>query len=314
MNEILNTEGLIASEGKDGFRCGFVAIVGQPNVGKSTLMNHLIGQKLSITSRKAQTTRHRITGILTSETAQFVFVDTPGFQKRFRNALNQAMNKSVTSTLADVDAILFVVEAGRFGPADQAVLELLPKDRPVLLVINKVDMLADKGSLFPFIETVSKHFNFTAIVPVSAQKGLKLDVLVSAIEPLLPESVPMFAEDQITDRNERFLASEIIREKIFRMMGEELPYVMAVEIEKFEEETLADGRELRRIYAAILVDRENQKPILIGKNGAKLKKIATDARIDMEKLFEAKVHLEVWVKVKSGWADDTRLVRQFGYE
>ncbi|WP_297577011.1 GTPase Era [uncultured Deefgea sp.] len=298
----------------DGFRCGFVAIVGQPNVGKSTLMNHLIGQKLSITSRKAQTTRHRITGILTSETAQFVFVDTPGFQKRFRNALNQAMNRSVTTTLADVDAILFVVEAGRFGPEDQAVLELLPKDRPVILVINKVDMLPNKSALFPFIEEVAQRFNFAAIVPVSAQKGLKLDVLVSAIEPLLPESVPMFGEDQITDRNERFLASEIIREKIFRMMGEELPYVMAVEIEKFEEETLADGRELRRIYAAILVDRENQKPILIGKNGAKLKKIATDARLDMEKLFDAKVHLEVWVKVKSGWADDTRLVRQFGYE
>lgn len=313
MNEILNG-GLLTGDEHDGYRCGFVAIVGQPNVGKSTLMNHLIGQKLSITSRKAQTTRHRITGILTSETAQFVFVDTPGFQKRFKNALNQAMNKSVTSTLADVDAILFVVEAGRFGPADQAVLALLPKDRPVLLVINKVDTLADKGSLFPFIEEISKHFNFAAIVPVSAQKGLKLDVLVAAIEPLLPESVPMFAEDQITDRNERFLASEIIREKIFRMMGEELPYVMAVEIEKFEEETLADGRELRRIYAAILVDRENQKPILIGKNGAKLKKIATDARVDMEKLFDAKVHLEVWVKVKSGWADDTRLVRQFGYE
>ena len=314
MSAVLNTEELVSTQVEDGFRCGFVAIVGQPNVGKSTLMNHLIGQKLSITSRKAQTTRHRITGILTSETAQFVFVDTPGFQKRFRNALNQAMNKSVTSTLADVDAILFVVEAGRFGPADQAVLELLPKDRPVLLVINKVDLLADKGSLFPFIETISKHFNFTAIVPVSAQKGLKLDVLVSAIEPLLPESVPMFAEDQITDRNERFLASEIIREKIFRMMGEELPYVMAVEIEKFDEEILANGKELRRIYAAILVDRENQKPILIGKNGAKLKKIATDARLDMEKLFEVKVHLEMWVTVKSGWADDTRLVRQFGYE
>lgn len=313
MNEILSG-GLLTGDEHEGYRCGFVAIVGQPNVGKSTLMNHLIGQKLSITSRKAQTTRHRITGILTSETAQFVFVDTPGFQKRFKNALNQAMNKSVTTTLADVDAILFVVEAGRFGAADQAVLELLPKDRPVLLVINKVDTLADKNSLFGFIEDVAKHFNFAAIVPVSAQKGLKLDVLVAAIEPLLPESVPMFAEDQITDRNERFLASEIIREKIFRMMGEELPYVMAVEIEKFEEETLANGRELRRIYAAILVDRENQKPILIGKNGTKLKKIATDARIDMEKLFDAKVHLEVWVKVKSGWADDTRLVRQFGYE
>lgn len=300
--------------GAEDFRCGFVAIIGRPNVGKSTLLNHLIGQKLSITSRKAQTTRHRITGVLTTDSAQFVFVDTPGFQTKYRNALNQAMNRSVTTTLADVDVVLFVVEAGRFTAADEEVLKLLPKSCPVLLVINKMDELSDKSAMLPFVEQMSKRFDFHAIVPVSAQRKLKLDVLMQVVEPLLPESVPLFDEDQITDRNERFLATEIIREKIFRMLGDELPYAMTVEIEQFEEEILKDGRELRRIHAAILVDRDSQKAILIGKNGEKLKRIGTDARLDMEKLFDAKVHLEIWVKVKSGWADDTRLIRQFGYE
>lgn len=300
--------------GAETFRCGFVAIVGRPNVGKSTLLNHLIGQKLSITSRKAQTTRHRITGVLTTDAAQFVFVDTPGFQTKYRNALNQAMNRSVTTTLADVDVVLFVVEAGRFTAADEEVLKLLPQSRPVLLVINKMDELADKSAMLPFVEQMAKRFDFHAIVPVSAQRKLKLDVLMQAVEPLLPESVPLFDEDQITDRNERFLAAEIIREKIFRLLGDELPYAMTVEIEQFEEEMLKDGRELRRIHAAVLVDRDSQKAILIGKNGEKLKRIGTDARLDMEKLFDAKVHLEIWVKVKSGWADDTRLIRQFGYE
>lgn len=304
----------IEEVGAEDFRCGFVAIVGRPNVGKSTLMNHLIGQKVSITSRKAQTTRHRITGVMTTDSAQFVFVDTPGFQTKYRNALNVAMNRSVTTTLADVDVILFVVEAGRFGPADEEVLKLLPKNRPVLLVINKMDELSDKGAMLPFVEQISKRFDFHAIVPVSAQRKLKLDVLMQVVEPLLPLSTPLYDVEQITDRNERFLATEIIREKIFRMLGDELPYSMTVEIEKYDEEMMKDGRELRRIYAAVLVDRDSQKAILIGKNGEKLKRIATDARIDMEKLFDAKVHLEVWVKVKSGWADDTRLVRQYGYE
>ncbi len=304
----------IEEVGAEEFRCGFVAIVGRPNVGKSTLMNHLIGQKISITSRKAQTTRHRITGVMTTDSAQFVFVDTPGFQTKYRNALNQAMNRSVTTTLADVDVILFVVEAGRFGPADEEVLKLLPKNRPVILVINKMDSLADKAAMLPFVEQISKRFDFHAIVPVSAQRKLKLDVLMQTVEPQLPESVPLFDEDQVTDRSERFLAAEIIRERIFRLLGEELPYVMTVEIEKFDEEMTKDGQELRRIYAAVLVDRDNQKAILIGKNGEKLKRIGTEARQDMEKLFDAKVYLEVWVKVKSGWADDTRLVRQYGYE
>jgi len=307
MNEIEEVDG-------EAFRCGFVAIVGRPNVGKSTLMNHLIGQKVSITSRKAQTTRHRITGVMTTDTAQFVFVDTPGFQTKHRNALNQAMNRSVTTTLADVDVVLFVIEPGRFGPADEEVLKLLPKNRPVLLVVNKMDAIDDKAAMLPFMEQMSQKFNFHAIVPISGQKKQKLDVLMQTVEPLLPESVPFFDEDQITDRNERFLATEIIREKIFRLLGDELPYSMTVEIEKFDEEVMKDGRELRRIYAAVLVDRDSQKAILIGKNGEKLKRIGTDARMDMEKLFDAKVHLEVWVKVKSGWADDTRLIRQYGYE
>ncbi|MBE9609810.1 GTPase Era [Chitinilyticum piscinae] len=296
------------------YRCGFVAIVGRPNVGKSTLLNHLIGMKLSITSRKAQTTRHRITGVLTTDSAQFVFVDTPGFQRRYRNALNQAMNRNVTSTLADVDAILFVVEAGRFSAEDEAVLQLLPQGIPVVLVINKIDTLADKAALLPFIERLAALRDFSAIVPLSALRGLKLDILQQAVEPLLPQSEPFYAEDQVTDRNERFLAAEIVREKIFRTLGDELPYAMTVEIEKFDEEQTARGQELRRIFAAVWVDRDSQKAILIGKNGEKLKRIATEARKDMEQLFDAKVYLEVWVKVKTGWADDTRLLRQFGFE
>ncbi|WP_028455686.1 GTPase Era [Chitinilyticum litopenaei] len=296
------------------YRCGFVAIVGRPNVGKSTLLNHLIGMKLSITSRKAQTTRHRITGVLTTESAQFVFVDTPGFQNKYRNALNQAMNRNVTSTLADVDVILFVVEAGRFGQDDEAVLRLLPQDRPVILVLNKMDAVADKAALLPFIEQMAQKRDFAAIVPLSALRALKLDVLQQAVEPLLPLSAPFYEEDQVTDRNERFLAAEIIREKIFRTMGDELPYAMTVEIEKFDEEMAKNGQELRRIFAAVWVDRDSQKAMLIGRNGEKLKRIASDARKDMEQMFDAKVYLEVWVKVKSGWADDTRLLRQFGFE
>ncbi|GAA5785469.1 GTPase Era [Chitiniphilus shinanonensis] len=304
----------LETQGADGYRCGFVAIVGRPNVGKSTLLNHLIGLKLSITSRKAQTTRHRITGVLTEPDAQFVFVDTPGFQTRHRNALNQAMNRNVTTTLADVDVILLVVEAGRWSAEDEAVLKLIPPDRPALLVINKVDLLADRSALLPFIERVAALRDFAAVVPVSAQKGQQLDGLLKAVKPLLPESVPLYEEDQVTDRNERFLAAEIVREKIFRLMGDELPYAMTVEIEKFDEEQTKDGRELRRIFAAVLVDRDSQKAILIGRNGEKLKRIATEARQDMEKLFDAKVYLEVWVKVKSGWADDTRVLRQQGFE
>jgi GTP-binding protein Era len=296
------------------FTTGFIAIVGRPNVGKSTLMNHLIGQKVSITSRKAQTTRHRITGIRTDAQTQFVFVDTPGFQTQYRNALNQAMNRSVTTTLQEVDVVVFVIEAMRFEAKDQEVLKLLPPNRPVILVINKVDIVDNKEALMPFVQKVSQLFAFHAIVPLSAVKAQKLEVLIEAIRPILPVGPPLYSEEELTDRSERFLASEIIREKLFRLMGEELPYVMAVEIEQFIESTTERGLPIRRIHAAILVDNDNQKAMVIGKKGEKLKKIASQAREDMEKLFESKVYLEVWVKVKNGWADDTRLIRQYGYE
>jgi len=291
------------------FRSGFVAIVGRPNVGKSTLLNHLIGQKVSITSRKAQTTRHRITGILTDERSQFVFVDTPGFQIKHMNALNRGMNRTVSGVLRDVNVVLFVIEAGHFDDRDRKVLEVLPSDVPVLLVINKSDYFANKGELLPFIEKLSQEREFTAIVPVSAKQELHLDTLVETIREYLPEGELIYAEDEITDRNERFLAAEILREKVFRFTGEELPYSASVVIEQFK----MDGK-LRRISAAILVDKNAHKAMLIGKKGEKLKEIATQARLDMEKLFDGKVFLEVFVKVRSGWADDARVLKSLGYE
>ncbi|MDX5446570.1 MAG: GTPase Era [Zoogloeaceae bacterium] len=291
------------------FRTGFVAIVGRPNVGKSTLLNRLIGQKISIVSRKAQTTRHRVTGIRTDAHAQFVFVDTPGFQTRHRNALNRNMNRSVTQALADVDVVFFVIEAGRFGDDDRKVLELLPEGGQVVLVINKVDRLADKTRLLPFIQQMSGLRDFTAIVPLSAERGSNVDSLVSVTEPLLPEGAPVFEEDDITDRSERFLASEFLREKLFRLLGDELPYGIAVEIEKFETEG-----NLRRIFAAVVVDRDSHKGMVIGKGGEQLKRISSEARVELEKLFDGPVYLEVWVKVKSGWADDERALKSLGYE
>lgn len=291
------------------FRTGYIAIVGRPNVGKSTLLNHLIGQKISITSRKAQTTRHRITGIHTDDEAQFVFVDTPGFQLQHQNALNRVMNRTVTQTLSDVDVTLFVIEALRFGEKDRQVLKLLPQNRPVLLIINKVDTVEDKGTLLPFIQQVSEQFAFTAIIPVSAEKSTGLPDLLKEIRSHLPLGQPLFGEDEVTDRSERFLAAEIIREKLFRALGEEIPYSTTVEIEKFE----MDGT-MRRIHAAIIVDKDGQKSIVIGKGGEKLKAMATQARLDMEKLFEGKVYLEIFVKVKSGWADDERALKSLGYD
>ena len=292
-----------------GFRTGFIAIVGRPNVGKSTLLNHLIGQKVSITSRKAQTTRHRITGVRTDEDAQYVFVDTPGFQLQHQSALNRVMNRAVTQSLSDVDVVLFVIEALRFDSRDEQVVALLPRDRPVVLVINKIDKVGDKAALLPFIEKVSVAFPFAAIIPVSAQREAQLPDLLKEIQRHLPEGEPMFGEDEITDRSERFLAAEIVREKVFRLSGDEIPYSVSVEIEKFE----TVGK-LRRIFAAIIVDKEGQKPILIGKKGEKLKEIGTQARQDMEKLFDGKVYLEVWVKVRGGWADDERALKSLGYE
>ncbi len=292
------------------FHSGFIAIVGRPNVGKSTLLNHLVGQKVSITSRKAQTTRHRITGILTEERTQFVFVDTPGFQTQHLNTLNRGLNRVVSSSLRDVNVVLFVIEARHFDERDRQVMQLLPKHAPVLLVINKVDYMSDKSELLPFIQDIAKEREFAAIVPVSARQDKQLDTLLDAIRPFLPEGKKIYPEDEITDRNERFLAAELLREKIFRFTGEELPYSVSVIIEQFKQE--ASG--LRRIHAAILVDKEAHKAMLIGKDGAKLKEIATQARLDMEKMFGAKVFLEVWIKVRSGWADDARVLKSLGYE
>ncbi|HUX62195.1 GTPase Era [Sulfuricella sp.] len=291
------------------FRTGYIAIVGRPNVGKSTLLNHLIGQKISITSRKAQTTRHRIVGIRTDADAQYVFVDTPGFQMQHQNVLNRVMNRTVTQSLSDVDVALFVIEAMRFDARDEKVLALLPRNQPVVLVINKIDKVSDKSTLLPFIEKVSASFPFAAIIPVSAKRDAQLPELVQEIRRHLQEGEPIYGEDEITDRSERFLAAEIVREKVFRLLGDEIPYSISVEIEKFETEG-----DLRRVYAAIIVDRDSQKPILIGKKGEKLKEIGTQARKDMEELFGLKVYLEVWVKVKSGWADDERAVKSLGYE
>jgi GTP-binding protein Era len=290
-------------------RSGYIAIVGRPNVGKSTLLNRLVGEKISIVSRKAQTTRHRITGILTKDDAQFVFVDTPGFQTKFSNALNRAMNRGVTQTLSDVDVVLFVVEAGRYDIKDKAVVRLLPKDRPVILVVNKTDQLKDRTELLPFLAEVSADHDYAAIVPVSAAKGRQTEDLLSEAKKYLPNDGLMFPEDDLTDKSERFLASEYIREKVFRLLGDELPYATAVEIERFEVEG-----DLRRIFAAIVVDRDGHKAIVIGKGGDQLKRIATEARHDMERLFGGKVYLEIWVKVKSGWNDDERLLKSLGYE
>ena len=290
-------------------KSGTIAIVGRPNVGKSTLLNHLIGEKISIVSRKAQTTRHRIMGILTRPDAQFVFVDTPGFQTKHTNALNRTMNRGVTQALAEVDVVIFVLDADHFDERDKAVIKLLPAERPVILAVNKIDQIKDKTKLLPILAKLSEQFAFAAIVPVSAAKGSQLDELLAETRKHLPNDELLFGEDEITDKSEKFIASEYIREKLFRLIGDELPYAATVEVEKFE----IDGA-LRRISAAIVVDRQAHKGIVIGKGGETLKRIATEARQDMERLFDGKVFLEVFVKVKSGWSDDERLLKSLGYE
>jgi GTP-binding protein Era len=290
------------------FRCGTVAIVGRPNVGKSTLLNHILGLKLSITSRKPQTTRHRLLGIHTTEDTQFLFVDTPGFQQKHLNALNKSLNKTVTQVLTEVDAVLFVIEPMKLGEADETVLKLLPANKPVILVVNKADLMGDKYNLLPLIQDFDLLHPFVAIVPVSAKKNLNLEELLETTRQYLPEQPAIYGEDELTDKSERFLAAELIREKIFRLLGEEVPYSVAVEIEKFEV-----VKDLRRIFAAVIVDKEGQKPMIIGKGGEKLKQISTEARQDMENLFGGKVYLEVWVKVNGGWADDARALKSLGY-
>lgn len=290
-------------------RCGFVAIVGKPNVGKSTLLNALVGQKVSITSRKAQTTRHRITGLRTMGATQFVFVDTPGFQTRHGNALNRSLNKTVLGAVADVDVIVFVVEAGRFNLADAKVLALLPPHLPVILVANKLDMVHRRGELAPWLRSMQERHPFAEFVPMSAKNAKDVQRFYAIVEKYLPEQDWMYDPEELTDRSERFMAAEMVREKLFRLTGDELPYTSTVVIDKFEEE----GK-LRRIAATIVVERDGHKAMVIGDKGEKIKRIGTEARLELERLWGGKVFLELWVKVRSGWADDEARVRAFGYE
>lgn len=293
----------------DQQRCGYVAIVGKPNVGKSTLLNALVGQKISITSRKAQTTRHRITGYRTVGASQFVFVDTPGFQTRHGNALNRSLNKTVLGAVADVDLILFVVEAGHFTPADQKVLELLPESVPVILLANKFDLVHRRGDLAPWLRSMQERRAFAEFVPMSAKTPRDIQRLFGICEKYLPQQPWMHDTEELTDRSERFMAAEMVREKLFRLTGDELPYTSTVVIDKFEEEGA-----LKRIAATIVVEREGHKGMVIGEKGEKLKRIGTEARQELEKIWDCKVFLELWVKVRSGWADDDARVRSFGYE
>jgi GTP-binding protein Era len=290
-------------------RCGFVAIVGRPNVGKSTLMNHLVGDKVSITSRKAQTTRLRVRGICTRAHEQFIFVDTPGFQTYHGGKMNEAMNKSVRQTLQDVDCVFFVLEALRFSEADQAIIALLPAKTPVIVVINKVDKMIDAYRLSVFKKEVKVALPKAIFHAVSAKHGHGLPELLDMTRAHLPESVFLYPVDMLTDKEAKFALAEIVREKVFRYLGEELPYAINVDIEK-----LSQTKDLTEVYAVILIDKETQKGIVIGKNGEKLKKISTEARLDMEKKLAAKVFLKVWVKVKSGWADDVRFLSEFGLD
>jgi GTP-binding protein Era len=294
---------------KPDFRTGLVAIVGRPNVGKSTLLNALVGQKLSITADKPQTTRHRINGVLTTEQAQYVFVDTPGYQTRHKNALNRTLNRTVRGVLNDVNVVLLVIEPLRFGAEDQQVLELIPESVPLILVLNKLDTVKGRDKLLPFVAQLAQQRSFAAVLPVSASKGKHLQELLAEIKQHLPAGEPMFGPDDLTDRPVRFLAAELIREKVFRLVGDELPYTSTVIIDKFEE-----GETLQRIFATVLVENDNQKAILIGAQGERMKRIASEARADLEKLLGSKVYLEVWVKVKSGWADSEASVRAYGYE
>nr|WP_297351863.1 GTPase Era [uncultured Caldimonas sp.] len=292
-----------------GQRCGLIAIVGRPNVGKSTLLNALVGQKVSITSRKAQTTRHRITGIRTVGDAQYVFVDTPGFQTRHSNALNRTLNRTVLSSVSDVDVVLFVVEAGRFGLDDAKVLSLIPEGKPTVLVANKLDKVVRRAELAPWLKGMQERHPFSEFVPLTAKRPEDVKRLLEIVRPYLPEQPWWYEEEALTDRSERFLASEIVREKLFRLTGDELPYTSTVVIDKFEEEG-----NLRRIAATIIVERDAHKGMVIGDGGERLKRIGTEARQELEKLMDAKVFLELWVKVRSGWADDEERLRSYGYE
>lgn len=288
-------------------RCGTIAIVGQPNVGKSTLLNYFLGTKLSITSRKAQTTRYQLLGIHTTSETQYIFVDTPGYQLKHLNTLNKNLNKTVKQVLQNVDVILFLIEPRQMTEVDEKISQMIPKETPVILVINKVDRLKEKSKLLGLIQKFNENGQYKQIIPTSVKKKNNLKELLDSARDFLPEQEFIYEDNQITDKNERFLAAEIIREKIFRLTGQELPYSVAVEIEKFEQEG-----NVRRIFAAILVERDAHKPMIIGNKGIRLKEISQSARIDMEKLFGGKVWLETWVKVQKGWSDDLRALKSLG--
>ncbi|MDG6882055.1 GTP-binding protein Era [Phocoenobacter uteri] len=290
--------------------CGFIAIVGRPNVGKSTLLNKILGQKISITSRKAQTTRHRILGIHTEEQYQAVYVDTPGLHIEEKRAINRLMNRAASSAIGDVDLVIFVVEGTKWNDDDEMVLNKLRATKaPVLLAINKVDNIKEKEELLPHIAELSQKFDFKEILPISAERGNNVDVLKGIVRKSLREGTHHFPEEYVTDRSQRFMASEIIREKLMRFLGEELPYSVTVEIEKFH----VNERGIYEINGLILVERDGQKKMVIGNGGSRIKTIGTEARQDMERLFDGKVYLELWVKVKAGWADDERALRSLGY-
>jgi len=290
-------------------RCGTIGIAGRPNTGKSSLLNRLVGEKLSIVSAKPQTTRHLVTGILTQPDCQYVFVDAPGHQASAKSTLHRRLNRRATEAARDSDVALFVVEALRFGPEDHAVLHKIPPEQAVVAAVNKLDKLKNREQLIPFLDRLAKTRDFAAIVPLSAKTGKNIPELLAALRQALPEGPAMYPPDQLTDRDERFFAGELLREKIFGELGEELPYRCDVVIDSFKEE----GR-LRRIEATILVERDSQKPIVLGAGGERLKRMATAARKDMEKLFGGKVYLGTWVKVRKAWTDDARVLRQLGYE
>lgn len=290
--------------------CGYIALVGRPNVGKSTLLNRILGQKLSITSKKPQTTRHSILGISTDGEYQYVYVDTPGIHQSNKRAMNKLMNKTAIRVLRDVDVIAFLVDGTHWEEEDEYVLSLIKQSEvPCILVVNKVDKIADKGQLLPWIEQMNQRHDFVGIIPLSAKTGVQVDEFKSMLIPYLPEGPHLFPDDQFTDRSIKFLCAELLREKIFRFCGQELPYSVTVDIESYKDEG-----DLVRIHALILVEKDNHKRMVIGDKGQKLKEMATNARLDMEKLLGKKVFLKCWCKVKSGWADDDRMLKQLGYD
>jgi len=292
------------------FKSGYVAIIGRPNVGKSTLINRVLGQKLCITSRRPQTTRHRILGIKTSEHSQLIYVDTPGIHIDGKRAMNRYMNRTAAASIEDVDVILFVIEGLKWTDEDDRVLNRIQSNAkvPVILVLNKVDKLANKNQLLPHIAKLAAQYDFANVVPISARKGVNVKQLEAEILKLMPEGELIFPEDQLTDRSSRFLAAELVREKLFRHLGQELPYSITVEIEQFKQEN-----NMYRINAVIYVERGGQKNIVIGKKGELLKSVGMDARIEMEQLFGCKVFLQIWVKVREGWADNERMLKNLGY-